>query len=971
MTLSFVSTEAAEPRMQSGANSEMSFVQRRLPWIIGGAALFFYLCTMARWVTYAGLPALARVAGWMWQPVFSAPLHFLLTYPIRWLPVGWQVVGLNLFSALCSGLTLALLARSVALLPHDRTRDQRHLERSDYSLLSIPVAWVPPVLAVLVCGLQMTFWENAIADTGESLDLLLFAYVIRCLLEFRIDQRQSWLTRMALVYGIGMTNNFAMIGFLPLLVMAVVWMKGTSFFNLKFIVRMALWGLAGLSLYLVLPAIQTIFAQSDLSFWKALRTLLGLQKNTLLSFPRYIIALVGLTSLVPVLFMGIKWPASFGDISPVGSALTNLMMHVIHGLFLVACLAVAFDPPFSPRQLGLGYPMLTFYYLGALAIGYCGGYFLLIFGHGAKLWPRPSMLRSLLNHVVNAFVWVALIAVPAGLIYMNWPQIRAASSPYLDQFAITSAKLLKEFAPKGGIVLGDEPLRLYALEAALNRSGSRKDYVLVDTASMPRPAYHRRLSQKHPEYWPNYLAQRTANVLIDSATLVDLLARLAESHPIYYLHPSFGYYFEYFQIRPRNLLYQLSPYPTNSLTGPALTAEEIKENDQFWQQMKSDLSPLLRTLNKPAAPNNPLRPQRTQPAVALMGQMYSRALDYFGVELQKAGQLERAAEYYEESLKYNSENAAAFVNLDYNRILRAGQRANPAPSEGAKKRLQVYGGNWNYILSLNGPVDEPNLCYRLAETFGQGQNYRQSGQQLQRVHYFDPDLVPARFALIPLYTRCRMPNKALELIAETRANSPGQKLDQDQDLALLQYEAWAYAARNELPRAEEILRSAQKQHPSNNDVFTTLSEIYQKVGNTNNALAVLKEQMTLQPQNPSPLINYAALKLRTGNYQEAIPLLDSALSLQPNNQVALFNRAIAYLQLGKLDEAQRDYETVQSLLGVPVYGVAWGLHEVAYRKRDRNSAIRHGEAFLKLAPTGSPESNTVKDRLKKLKKGLF
>src|SRR5262245_42656987 len=105
MTLSFISTEAATPRMQSDANSGMSFVQRRLPWIIGGVALIFYLLTLAHWVTYAGLPSLAKVAGWMWQPLHSAPLHFLLTYPIRWLPAGWQLVALNLFSALCSAVT--------------------------------------------------------------------------------------------------------------------------------------------------------------------------------------------------------------------------------------------------------------------------------------------------------------------------------------------------------------------------------------------------------------------------------------------------------------------------------------------------------------------------------------------------------------------------------------------------------------------------------------------------------------------------------------------------------------------------------------------------------------------------------------------------------------------------------------------------------------------------------------------------
>ena len=125
------------------------------------------------------------------------------------------------------------------------------------------------MLAALVCGLQLTFWENATAarrqasagsGSNEMFDLLLFAYVVRCLLEFRVDERESWLTRAAFVYGAAMTNNWAMIGFFPLFLAALVWFKGLSFFNLRFLGRVALCGLAGLSLYLLLPLAQSFSA---------------------------------------------------------------------------------------------------------------------------------------------------------------------------------------------------------------------------------------------------------------------------------------------------------------------------------------------------------------------------------------------------------------------------------------------------------------------------------------------------------------------------------------------------------------------------------------------------------------------------------------------------------------------------------------------------------------------------------------
>src|SRR5215470_8942628 len=207
------------------------FVHRLLPWLVVGGALLVYLLTLNRWPVFFSLPALGRVEGWDWRPLLFAPLHYVLTLPIGWLPGSWQLVALNLFSAVCSSLSLGLLARSVSLLPHDRTRDQRQLERNEYSLLSIRAAWLPPLLAALACGLQMSFWENAIIGTYEALDLLVFAYVLRCLLEFRIEQRDSWMWRAAFVYGLGMTNNLAMIGFLPAFLLAVVWIKGRLFFK--------------------------------------------------------------------------------------------------------------------------------------------------------------------------------------------------------------------------------------------------------------------------------------------------------------------------------------------------------------------------------------------------------------------------------------------------------------------------------------------------------------------------------------------------------------------------------------------------------------------------------------------------------------------------------------------------------------------------------------------------------------------
>ena len=135
-----------------------NLLQSPFPWLVifGGFAL--YLITINRWISFASLPAVSRVIGWDWSPIWQTPLLQLLGYPFRWLPVTWQPLALNVFTAGCAASALGFLARSVILLPHDRTRDQRHFSQEASPLLHVRGNWVPPLLAALACGLQLSFW---------------------------------------------------------------------------------------------------------------------------------------------------------------------------------------------------------------------------------------------------------------------------------------------------------------------------------------------------------------------------------------------------------------------------------------------------------------------------------------------------------------------------------------------------------------------------------------------------------------------------------------------------------------------------------------------------------------------------------------------------------------------------------------------------------------------------------------------
>ena len=100
---------------------------------------------------------------------------------------------------------------------------------------------------------------------------------------------------------------------------------------------------------------------------------------------------MSLSSLAPVLMLSIRWHSTFGDTSQMGRALASLMFHFVHAVFLILCIWVAFDPPFSPREKGFG---LTLYYLSALGVGYYSGYFLLVFRKelGTRFQPAGNIL---------------------------------------------------------------------------------------------------------------------------------------------------------------------------------------------------------------------------------------------------------------------------------------------------------------------------------------------------------------------------------------------------------------------------------------------------------------------------------------------------------------------------------------------------------------------------------------------------
>jgi tetratricopeptide (TPR) repeat protein len=966
--------------MTNGSTSKQKrhFTLAWLPWLLGMLVLALYaltanpaLPTVYDWTGFLQQPPLAlSYSGDSYSPQFLAPVLYVVTWPIRLLPAQVIPVAMNFFAVVCGALALGQLARSVALLPHDRTRDQRERESSRQAFLRIPLAWLPPVLATVVCALSLSVWEHGTNGTAEMFDLLMFAYVVRSLLEFRLDENPNRLYRAAFVFGAAMTNNLAMIAFFPLFIVALVWTRKLAFFNLKFLARMAGCGLLGLMFYLVLPTIGSFSDGHSMSFWQLLTNNVMAQKWILFIFPRNTILLLSLTSVLPVFLFSIKWSSQFGDPSRVGVIITTLMFHLSHIVVLLACLWMTLDPDFSPRQVGYGLAFLPLYFLAALSIGYYSGYLLLISQPTPDRFRAPSTGARALQWGVATAIILLLIAVPAALIHRNLPQIRVTNGAAQTQFA----KHLTENLPPNGIIISDDPYRLSLTRFWLARQGRAKDYTLLCSQWLPQPDYQRYLSKIYPK-WPTPEMTKDQEK-IPNTTLVALMEKLGREQPITYLHPSFGYYFETFAGQPDGLIVKLSPHGTNHLISPPQTPEVIARNQKSWSTISNEISATIEphifhsddTTRFPFPENLyrriGLKPIKSRLANDL-GAYYSRSLVNWAVELQRAGDYEGAVGHYQLAQRLNPKNVVADINLAFNEKFRSGQPLDLA----LDRPLEDFFGesrSWDQVLNLNGPYDAPALSFAQGYVFAQGNLIRQAAQAFERARQQATNDVTSRLWLGQLNLNQNFPDRTIELVAEIRQIAervPGLSTNLN-DLFTL--EAAAYLTKNQDAIAQRIIETNLASRPDDFNILASACKAYADNGRHANALAINERMLKLAPENVACWINQGCFQIELSDPLSAIKSFTQAVNLETNNYRAVLYRGIARLRAEQLEEARKDYETVQRQYpNEPT--VDFGLGEIAYRQKDTNTAIRYYEAYLTNAPAQTIEAKSVIARLDELK----
>ena len=936
---------------------------RRFPFQVTLGALLLYGLTLSHGVTLNSLAFTAKIAGWDWRPLASHPLLWLLTLPMRLLPAAWVAVVLNLFSAVCGAVTLGLLTRSLELLPWFRP----------LGTLQGWSARLPMLLAVAVCGLELNFWQNATAGTGEILDLLLLAAAVWCLLEYRVSRDVRWLKMAAVIWGAGIAEDWVMLFALPLFVGALGWLRKLNFFKLRFILSMAGLGLAGFAIYAPLPMANGLLTDSPWNLHSAWANSFNETKHILelvyVGFwktHRLVTLAILLFYLIPLLAI----LARFGNEdtknkSPLDRMLIRVFRSVRVGL-LFFCVWLVFNPNFGPRQIAaqqihLALPMLTLDYLNALCVGFLAGNFLLI-PRSEESSRRQNLGRRLarfMERTTTPLLTALLAVMVLGLAARNLPAIVLVNRQPLVQFGTFA---LHNLPPGGGIMVSDNPEMLEVFQAAQARSRDKQSWLPLDTLALPAPEYRARLQRRHAGNWLTSTNQQE----LPPEDLLKLMYGLTLSNQVFYLHPSFGYFFEFLYQQPNGFVFDLKRLPARSIKPPPLTATTIKQNERIWDDQTPQIQALERAgSSEKSSLVTPVEDFfRLEPViVGQVGQLkewYSMLLNAWAVDLQRNGQFPAAQRRFSQALELNPNNWVALVNLQCNTNLQAGNKlalgnaAGFVQQGGSPKQLELF-------MKRLGPLDDPSFCVYLGNFYQENGLPRLAMQEFSRVHDLVPEALIPQFTLARLEVLTGLPDQAMVLISQLRSEEKKMPPNADMDLQLALLETSAWLAQTNFIRAGNVLQTAVQRHPDDDQIVNIIANTYASFGDVTNAEVLVTRLLTRNPDNISALITRSGILLQTARTPLALPVLNHILSLT-NLPEAKLDRAIAYIQVSNYPAATADCLELDNSLP-KCYLAEYRLAQIAVLQHDTNQAVHYLQLCLTNAPPGTPLWREVQARL--------
>jgi tetratricopeptide (TPR) repeat protein len=420
----------------------------------------------------------------------------------------------------------------------------------------------------------------------------------------------------------------------------------------------------------------------------------------------------------------------------------------------------------------------------------------------------------------------------------------------------------------------------------------------------------------------------------------------------------------------------LKPLPEDTLLHPPFDKELVALNEKFWAEAQTEFARVQRSQQIVDAneQNLMIYPHGlfgwllmhlhagTEPDAGALqvGRFYSRALNNWGVQQQRAGDLDAAARHFSNATNTNPDNVAATINLKFNAALRVGSNSvtlSPVTAD----QFGKYRG-WNEVLNANGPFDETSFVFENGWGFMQARQINQAAEQFTRVRQLAPDNLAARLFLAQIYIFAKQSDRAMEALHDPLTQPGKFLLNETNSIELNTLAASVHFQKSENAQAIALMDREMDLHPEDATLLQATFQAYYMRGLYTNALNAVEHKLARFPDETQWIFNKGLVTLALKRYDDAIAAMTLVMASDTNDPIPRFNRAIAYLQSDRLPEARSDYATLQGTY-TNNFQVAYGLGEIAWRTRDTNEAVRNYTLYLANAATNTAEAATVRERL--------
>jgi Tfp pilus assembly protein PilF len=361
---------------------------------------------------------LARGAGLTPFPAFNHPLWNGAVRIAKAIPFGTLALRMALFNVAASVLTLWIVFRMVAAIPHDRSEEERHTRFS-----SGMAGLISGAAAAVFLAFSTPFWLAATRAHPLPLGILLLTAAAAMTRRYASSSRPGWLYGIAFALGLGVVEFPTMILAAPILTLLILFLmlqngafaspKSSTHFHsssfLKWAARLVPCFLAGFSVLFVYgawlsgrPAMAWLDVEGAFpAIWTLVRDQYVGLKN---SFPRAGALLIGLISALPLALVLSRKEVRLRE---------RWSSWFLHLVLLGLAAVLAFELYVTPWALFADQPLVvTPYLLMAIWIGYLAGYWYAA-PAPARRRDERSFVRAAARAAALGLLAVALTAAPA------------------------------------------------------------------------------------------------------------------------------------------------------------------------------------------------------------------------------------------------------------------------------------------------------------------------------------------------------------------------------------------------------------------------------------------------------------------------------------------------------------------------------------------------------------------------------